>query len=247
MSQVRSGVVAVATMLSLVAASPALAASASFASISNFTVSVDTGLSSFQASNPAISLSVDLKDANGVTLLSDTRITSSNDPLAVSNTSSNATAQISGDDFSTAVFLAKGNSDNDNRYNSIAYASLSFTLGAHSSITFGALSSLSSHYEKGLGESGYAGTYFEIRDALPASSVQSDSLTYASDLLTTPLSTSFNNDTDATVTKMLVIGAFVQGESFPVTPVPEPETYAMLLAGLGLMGAVARRRQTKIN
>jgi len=27
-----------------------------------------------------------------------------------------------------------------------------------------------------------------------------------------------------------------------VTPVPEPESYAMLLAGLGLMGAIARRR-----
>ncbi|MEO7560424.1 MAG: PEP-CTERM sorting domain-containing protein [Nitrosospira sp.] len=27
------------------------------------------------------------------------------------------------------------------------------------------------------------------------------------------------------------------------SPIPEPETYAMLLAGLGLMGAVARRRQ----
>lgn len=29
----------------------------------------------------------------------------------------------------------------------------------------------------------------------------------------------------------------------PVTPVPEPETYAMLLAGLGVMGAIARRRK----
>jgi hypothetical protein len=28
-------------------------------------------------------------------------------------------------------------------------------------------------------------------------------------------------------------------------PVPEPETYAMLLGGLGLMGAVTRRRMTK--
>lgn len=28
-------------------------------------------------------------------------------------------------------------------------------------------------------------------------------------------------------------------------PVPEPETYAMLLAGLGIMGAVARRRKAK--
>ncbi len=30
-----------------------------------------------------------------------------------------------------------------------------------------------------------------------------------------------------------------------LTPVPEPETYAMLLAGLGVMGAVARRRKSK--
>lgn len=31
--------------------------------------------------------------------------------------------------------------------------------------------------------------------------------------------------------------------SFHVSPVPEPETYAMLLAGLGLMGFTARRRK----
>lgn len=30
-----------------------------------------------------------------------------------------------------------------------------------------------------------------------------------------------------------------------VTAVPEPETYAMMLAGLGLMGAIARRRQQR--
>ena len=31
------------------------------------------------------------------------------------------------------------------------------------------------------------------------------------------------------------------------TPVPEPETYAMLLAGLGVVGAVARRRKVNVN
>ena len=32
-----------------------------------------------------------------------------------------------------------------------------------------------------------------------------------------------------------------------MSPIPEPETYAMLLAGLGLMGAMVRRRGTKHN
>lgn len=38
---------------------------------------------------------------------------------------------------------------------------------------------------------------------------------------------------------------FVVGVNFTaaVTPVPEPETFAMLLAGLGLMGAIAARRK----
>ena len=38
----------------------------------------------------------------------------------------------------------------------------------------------------------------------------------------------------------------VQGGQLYVMSVPEPETYAMLLAGLGLMGAIARRRNKKL-
>lgn len=33
------------------------------------------------------------------------------------------------------------------------------------------------------------------------------------------------------------------GYSTSITPVPEPESYAMFLAGLGLIGAIARRRK----
>jgi PEP-CTERM motif len=42
-----------------------------------------------------------------------------------------------------------------------------------------------------------------------------------------------------------VSGASTERVIFSVTtaPVPEPETYAMLMAGLGVMGAVARRRK----
>lgn len=35
----------------------------------------------------------------------------------------------------------------------------------------------------------------------------------------------------------------LMGEQLPVAAVPEPQTYAMLLGGLGLMGLMARRRQ----
>lgn len=38
----------------------------------------------------------------------------------------------------------------------------------------------------------------------------------------------------------------VNAPVIPLTPVPEPETFAMLLAGLGLIGAAVRRRKTKM-
>jgi len=39
-----------------------------------------------------------------------------------------------------------------------------------------------------------------------------------------------------------IIANASDGHSYLLTPVPEPETYAMFLAGLGLMGFIARRR-----
>ncbi len=38
---------------------------------------------------------------------------------------------------------------------------------------------------------------------------------------------------------------FVGNVANPVTPVPEPETYALMLAGLGVVGFMARRRKNR--
>lgn len=52
------------------------------------------------------------------------------------------------------------------------------------------------------------------------------------------------NSVEVTVSgARLGAGANFQG-SLVLTPVPEPETYAMLLAGLGVVGFVARRRKS---
>jgi len=51
------------------------------------------------------------------------------------------------------------------------------------------------------------------------------------------IATSFVNLTSGTLTGSLLTYAYVSA-----APVPEPESYAMFLAGLGLMGLVARRR-----
>ncbi|MEO6746456.1 MAG: FxDxF family PEP-CTERM protein, partial [Caldimonas sp.] len=34
-----------------------------------------------------------------------------------------------------------------------------------------------------------------------------------------------------------------ESANFSITPIPEPETYALMMAGLGVMGFVARRRR----
>lgn len=50
-------------------------------------------------------------------------------------------------------------------------------------------------------------------------------------------------------TKSNVLGGYgivsLTSANGTVSPVPEPESYAMFLAGLGLMGAIARRRSSK--
>jgi hypothetical protein len=58
----------------------------------------------------------------------------------------------------------------------------------------------------------------------------------------------FNNTTQGVFIdpqgRFIAINETSGGVDFNLSPVPEPETYAMLLAGLGLMGFMTRRRKS---
>ena len=59
---------------------------------------------------------------------------------------------------------------------------------------------------------------------------------------------SFGAENLAHGTDLAVTDDFVFAEpTTAVAAIPEPETYAMLLAGLGLIGALSRRRKTSMN
>lgn len=76
-----------------------------------------------------------------------------------------------------------------------------------------------------------------------------NTLTYSVDVTSTTAAPTLATFNWVGVTKVIVSDANKTGQSvidnITVAAVPEPETYAMLLAGLGLMGAVARRRKQK--
>ncbi len=61
---------------------------------------------------------------------------------------------------------------------------------------------------------------------------------------TAPVEVSFSNTTNGALTGNFYSSASVYGYSY-VAAVPEPETYAMLLAGLGMIGSIVKRRKAK--
>jgi hypothetical protein len=101
----------------------------------------------------------------------------------------------------------------------------------------------------------YAGTYTNVADLASAVSISAPTQIISSNsgsATITTLASSANLVMNGTYTYQITgnsIGAagytgIIALTNLPTVPaVPEPETYAMLLAGLGMMGMIARRRQ----
>ena len=94
------------------------------------------------------------------------------------------------------------------------------------------------------GINGYANyTTSWVYDPLTASS----HYIYAGDQksITQTLSASLANFSSSSMSGTVSAQTYINGSSNIAAAVPEPETYAMLLAGLGVIGAVARRRRAR--
>ena len=63
------------------------------------------------------------------------------------------------------------------------------------------------------------------------------------DLSNLAITRTFNFIADTTYRLQTIGSGSISNFSMVMTPVPDPETYAMLLVGLGLMGVIARRRK----
>ena len=133
----------------------------------------------------------------------------------------------------------------------VAYSLLSsFTLSPHTELVFTASTSDVSATGTELGDTAYALSGVELCTLPDCSSgpssqgtsyvgVFSDGTTYSS--LSPSVTASFFNFTNTAMTGTAYAGAYVFATG--VATVPEPESWALLVAGLAVLGAVVRRRQ----
>lgn len=171
----------------------------------------------------------------------------------------------------SAQGIAHSGLDSYGTYSAVSYASQpsnTFTLSANTSVTFSLMADMHASTTMGYNLEADMGEYASVHAMLNVGGLlngmyvsdpqerlvaaafdvlDDNTTTGVSDSWSGLLSTSFVNTGATEASGELQAFIIVDGYSSVwdgVTPVPEPGTYAMLLGGLALLGAAARRRKT---
>jgi hypothetical protein len=134
----------------------------------------------------------------------------------------------------TGVYSSATSTNMTHSLSGDAIVSWNFVLSANTSVVFTAIGSVDA---RGPGAHGWASIF---ADGLPDGYAQDDILQNSA-AETRQLSLSFSSSLDGLSG---TVGTAASSGVEILAAVPEPETYAMLLAGLGLIGACVRRRQS---
>jgi hypothetical protein len=141
--------------------------------------------------------------------------------------------QVFGMDVPGDNYLTAANADATNSTHGTAFN----TAGAN---MFDAGDATNIYFQNSMGDNWFSNTSFTSTGAVSPTAINGGKLNFY--FLT---NTSTNTASQAAVTKYAGQWSFDVASaqlSYVTAPVPEAETYAMLLAGLGLMGAIVRRR-----
>jgi PEP-CTERM motif len=252
MRLLKSGLIALATTATVFATSPAFAQAYSSASIYGMTYELfdlnvgDDIQASITFSPPDVYRGAGIRDRFNTILDGHTITTPTDQPVTAASATSSASAQTTGDEMASAEVIASGiaTSGTGESFASIAQVKVWFTLGANTGVKFSALSKLGTGF--GVGESATAQTTFATYAANYAGPYAiGNSLHDASGAEYSSMTTQMDNQTDVEAAGMLFVRSNVFGNTQfnPVSAVPEADTLFMMLSGLGVMGALARRRK----
>jgi len=263
----KAGLATLAAAALLLAANPATAASSAYASMSVFYKLIDLDLDD----NIATSISFAMPEGygNGVGITTYTNYASNSDTYdfgtgnvstAYAGSNIAAAASVTNDaSWSSGLFTltTTGSANNEdavyNQFNSSAWADRQFTLSANTMVVFSASYRIGADTTPGSFDAASSNTWMETWGPNADGGSQSSyvSIDLAEKMYVAPSQSianrarvSFSNLSDnspLTGDLHAQIGTF--GIASAVTPVPEPESWAMLLAGLGFVGALARRRK----
>ena len=118
------------------------------------------------------------------------------------------------------------------------------------SVPFSATVAVDDQYHKGETANAEGGIFVSLNDNYTSREWQDSSSIFASAWSRTASTSGvfelvISNRTNGTQTLSWLAQSYASAQTSLAAPVPEPETYAMLMAGLGIIGAVTRLRKQK--